>query len=207
MNKTLYLKIEQANETKKTSVTIGDIAKMEYCEQSILNRLKTEKLFSMDSRKNSRRIVSVLYVIRKIHEIYPELEVQNLGETDFVVSYRPEKQSAFLEKCKIAFVCAMSFFGSMFAMMTFNEDVSTHESFVKVYEWVMGYEPAGVTVLEITYSIGVSVGIIIFFNHLGKKYLTDDPSPVEVEMAGYEQQVNQSLIKQVGRRGKEKDVD
>lgn len=207
MNKTLYLKIEQANETKKTSVTIGDIAKMECCEQSILNRLKTEKLFSMDSGKNSRRIVSVLYVIQKIHEIYPELEVQNLGEADFVVSYRPKKQSAVLEKCKIAFVCAMSFFGSMFAMMTFNEDVSTHESFVKVYEWVMGYEPAGVTVLEITYSIGVSVGIIIFFNHLGKKYLTDDPSPVEVEMAGYEQQVNQSLIKQVGRRGKEKDVD
>lgn len=207
MNKTLYLKIEQANETKKTSVTIGDIAKMECSEQFILNRLKTEKLFSMDSGKNSRRIVSVLYVIQKIHEIYPELEVQNLGETDFVVSYRPKKQPAIWEKCKIAFVCAMSFFGSMFAMMTFNEDVSTHESFVKVYEWVMGYEPNGVTVLEITYSIGVSVGIIIFFNHLGKKYLTDDPSPVEVEMAGYEQQVNQSLIKQVGRRGKEKDVD
>ncbi len=207
MNKTLYLKIEQANETKKTSVTIGDIAKMECSEPQILNRLKTEKLFSMDSEKNSRRIVSVLYVIQKIHEIYPELEVQNLGETDFVVSYRPKKQSAVLEKLKIAFVCAMSFFGSMFAMMTFNEDVSTHESFAKVYEWVMGYEPTGVTVLEITYSIGVSVGIIIFFNHLGKKYLTDDPSPVEVEMAGYEQQVNQSLIKQVGRRGKEKDVD
>lgn len=207
MNKTLYLKIEQANETKKTSVTIGDIAKMECSEPQILNRLKTEKLFSMDSEKNSRRIVSVLYVIQKIHEIYPELEVQNLGETDFVVSYRPKKQSAVLEKLKIAFVCAMSFFGSMFAMMTFNEDVSTHESFAKVYEWVMGYEPTGVTVLEITYSIGVSVGIIIFFNHLGKKYLTDDPSPVEVEMADYEQQVNQSLIKQVGRRGKEKDVD
>ena len=207
MKKTLHLKIEQCIETKKTSVTIGDIAKMECTEAPIINRLKTEKLFSMDGEKHNRRIVSVLFVIQKIHEVYPELEVQNLGEADFVISYHPGKQSKLMENLKIAFVCAMSFFGSMFAMMTFNEDVSTHDSFQKIYEWGMGYNPTGVTVLEITYSIGVSVGIIVFFNHIGKKYLTDDPSPVEVEMAGYEQQVNQSLIKQVGRRGKEEDVD
>ena len=48
---------------------------------------------------------------------------------------------------------------------------------------------------------------VVFFNHFGKRYITNDPSPVEVEMAGYEQQVNQSLIKQVGRKGKEEDVD
>lgn len=207
MKKTLYLKMEQGIETKKSSVTIGDVARMECTEPTIVNRLKTEKLFSMDAGKNSRRVVSVLFVIQKIHEVYPELEVQNLGEPDFVISYHPQKQSRLMEKLKIAFVCAMSFFGSMFAMMTFNEDVSTHDSFVKIYEWVMGYRPSGVTILEITYSIGVSVGIIVFFNHIGKKYLTDDPSPVEVEMTGYEQQVNQSLIKQVGRRGKEEDVD
>ena len=207
MKKTLYLKIEQGIETKQSSVTIGDVAKLECAESTVVNRLKTEKLFSMDDGKNKRRVVSVLYVIQKIHEVYPELEVVNLGEADFVISYDSKKQSAFLEKLKIAFVCAISFFGSMFAMMTFNEDVSTHDSFEKIYEWVMGYRPRGVTVLEITYSIGVSVGIIVFFNHIGKRYLTDDPSPVEVEMVGYEQQVNQSLIKQVGRRGKEEDVD
>lgn len=207
MKKTLYLKIEQCIEVSKRDVTIKDVAKLECAEPTIVNRLNTEKLFSMDSGKDSRRIVSVLFVIEKIHEIYPELEVQNLGEADFIISYHPKKQSPFLEKLKIAFVCAVSFFGSMFAMMTFNEDVSTRDSFEKLYTWVMGYEPAGVTILEITYSIGVSVGIIVFFNHIGKKYLTDEPSPVEVEMADYEQQVNVSLIKQVGRKGQEVDVD
>lgn len=207
MKKTLYLKIEQCIEVSGRDVTIKDVAKLECAETTIVNRLNTEKLFSMDNGKNSRRIVSVLFVIEKIHEIYPELEVQNLGEADFIISYHPKKQSSFLEKLKIAFVCAVSFFGSMFAMMTFNEDVSTRDSFEKLYTWVMGYEPAGVTILEITYSIGVSVGIIVFFNHIGKKYLTDEPSPVEVEMADYEQQVNVSLIKQVGRKGQEVDVD
>ena len=207
MKKTLYLKIEQCIELTKRDVTIGDVAVLECAEKTILNRLKTEKLFSMSGTKGSRRIVSVLFVIEKIHEVYPELQVENLGEADFVVSYHPKKQSKLLEKLKIGFVCTISFFGSMFAMMTFNEDVSTRESFAKVYTWVMGQEPAGVSILEITYSIGVSVGIIVFFNHIGKKYITDEPSPVEVEMSGYEQQINQTLIKQMGRKGQEIDVD
>ena len=207
MKKVLYLKVEQSVEVSKRDVTIKDVAKLECIEKSILNRLNSEKLFTMESKKGSRKAVSVLFLIEKIHEIYPELEVQNLGETDFVVSYHPEKQPKLLETTKIFFVSAISFFGSMFAMMTFNEDVSTRESFDKLYTWVMGYEPSGITILEVTYSIGVSVGILVFFNHIGKKYITNEPSPVEVEMAGYEQQVNQTLIKQMSRKGKEVDVD
>lgn len=207
MKRTLYLKIEQAIELAKSDVTIGDVAKLECTDTSVLNRLKTEKLFSMDTAKGSRRIVSVLFIIEKIHEIYPELQVLNVGEADFVVSYHPKKQAKIFEYLKVGFVCITSFFGSMFAMMTFNEDVSTRELFGKMYTWVMGQEPSGVTILEITYSLGVSVGIIVFFNHIGKKYLTNEPSPVEVEMTGYEQQVNQALIQQVGRKGKELDVD
>lgn len=207
MKKVLYLKVEQSVEVSKRDVTIKDVAKLECIEKSILNRLNSEKLFTMESKKGSRKAVSVLFLVEKIHEIYPELEVQNLGETDFVVSYHPEKQPKILEILKIFFVSVISFFGSMFAMMTFNEDVSTRESFDKLYTWVMGYEPSGITILEVTYSIGVSVGILVFFNHIGKKYITNEPSPVEVEMAGYEQQVNQTLIKQMSRKGKEVDVD
>lgn len=207
MSKVLYLKAEQSVEVSKRDVTIKDVAKLECTEQSMLNRLNTEKLFTMNSEKGSRKVVSVLFLVEKIHEIYPDLEVQNLGESDVVVSYHGKKQSKTLEILKISFVSAVSFFGSMFAMMTFNEDVSTRETFDKLYTWVMGSEPPGISILEITYSIGVSVGIIVFFNHIGKKYITNEPSPVEVEMAGYEQQVNQTLIKQVSRKGKELDVD
>lgn len=207
MSKVLYLKAEQSVEVSKRDVTIKDVAKLECTEQSMLNRLNTEKLFTMNSEKGSRKVVSVLFLVEKIHEIYPDLEVQNLGESDVVVSYHGKKQSKTLEILKISFVSAVSFFGSMFAMMTFNEDVSTRETFDKLYTWVMGSEPPGISILEITYSIGVSVGIIVFFNHIGKTYITNEPSPVEVEMAGYEQQVNQTLIKQVSRKGKELDVD
>ena len=207
MSVILYMKIEQCNQVPFTSVTIGDVAALECTDQSIVNRLKCEKLLEVSSDASKRQVVSVLMVIKKIHEIYPKLEVQNLGENDFIVGLKPKKSSKIMNFFKIFLVCMILFFGSVFAMMTFNEDVSTLDSFHKVYTWVMGTPPEGPTILEVSYSLGISVGIIVFFNHVGKKYLTEDPSPVEVEMSGYDKQVYTTLIQHAGRKGKEKDVD
>lgn len=207
MSRILYLKIEQCIQVPNISVTIGDVAKLECADSSVVNRLKTEKLLDANSNPNERMVVSVMLVIRKIHQIYPELEVQNVGESDFIISLKPKKPSRVLELIKVFLVCIVTFFGAVFAMMTFNEDVSALDSFRKVYTWVMGVPPEGSTILELCYSLGVSVGIIVFFNHFGKKRLTQEPSPVEVEMSGYDQQVYTTLIQHEGRKGLEKDVD
>lgn len=206
MSRILYLKIEQCIQVPSKSVKIGDVAKLECTDTSVVNRLKTEKLMDIDSNPNNRSVVSVLAVIQKIHEIYPELDIQNLGESDFIIGLKPKPEGKLLVAVKVFGVCLISFFGSVFAMMTFNEDVSALDSFRKVYTWVMGTAPEGATILELTYSLGVSVGIIVFFNHFGKKRLTQEPSPVEVEMSGYDKQVYTTVIQHAGRKGQEKDV-
>ncbi len=207
MSKILYIKIEQCIQVKEQSVKIGDVAAMECTDQTVVNRLKTEKLLKIDDNRKKRTVVSTMLVIQKIHEIYPELEVQSIGESDFILQLPPEKKSRIVEGIKVSLVCIVSFFGSVFAMMTFNEDVSTLDSFRKVYTWVMGQPPQGATLLELCYSIGVSVGIIVFFNHFGQKRLTKEPSPVEVEMSDYDKQVYTTLIQHAGRKGLQKDVD
>lgn len=204
--KILYLKIEQCIQVEEISVKIGDFAQMECADKNIVNRLKTEYFMNVHENPSQRTVVSVLAVIQKIHQIYPELEVQNVGETDFIIGRKPKEASKFITMIKVAAVCIVSFFGSVFAMMTFNEDVSALDSMRKVYTWVMGTPPQGTTVLDLCYSLGVSVGIIVFFNHFGKKRLTKEPSPVEVEMSGYDKQVYTTVIQHAGRKGLEKDV-
>ena len=44
MSKILYIKIEQCIQVKEQSVKIGDVATMECTDQTVVNRLKTEKL-------------------------------------------------------------------------------------------------------------------------------------------------------------------
>lgn len=46
--------------------------------------------------------------------------------------------------------------------MAFNNDVGGTKLFGQIYELVMGKQSDGFTVLEVTYSIGLTFGILVF---------------------------------------------
>lgn len=71
---------------------------------------------------------------------------------------------------------------------------------------ISGQASDGFTILEVTYSIGLAVGIIVFFNHIGGRRITKDPTPIEVEMRIYEDDVNNALVETADREGKTIDV-
>ena len=55
------------------------------------------------------------------------------------------------------------------------------------------------TILELSYSVGIGLGVLLFFNHFGHLKLSDDPTPMQVQMRTYEDDVNQTLIEQAER--------
>ena len=87
MNDILYIKTDRNIEVDHIDVTLGDVAKLECSNASVKNRLKTLKILKIQADKSNRYIFSVLKVIELIHEIYPNLEIQSLGEPDFIVEY------------------------------------------------------------------------------------------------------------------------
>ena len=99
---------------------------------------------------------------------------------------------------KTIFVCIVTFFGAMFSIMTFQTDVSIASLFQKVYFWLTGTQSSGFTILEISYAIGIGAGSIFFFNHFGKWKLNQEPTPIEVELTEYENQVQQTIQKMEG---------
>ena len=72
---------------------------------------------------------------------------------------------------------------------------------------IMGKAPNGPNLLHISYTAGLAIGIIIFFNHAGKIKLNDDPTPFEVQMRLYERDVNDTLMIDADRKEEEEDVD
>ena len=130
----------------------------------------------------------------------PSIEVNNLGESDFIIAYKPPKASELCwQWLKTIFVCLVSFFGAAFAIMTFNNDVDMGSLFSQFYTLVTGKSSSGFTILEISYSIGIGLGVLIFFNHFGHLKLSDDPTPMQVQMRTYEDDVNRTLIEQAAR--------
>ena len=107
---------------------------------------------------------------------------------------------------KTAFVSAVSSCGAAFAIMTFNNDANVTDVFGNLYRLIMGAEPQGITVLEISYSAGLSLGILVFFNHFASWKITVDPTPIEVEMRLYEENLDKALIQNAGRKEAQTDV-
>ena len=208
MSDILYLKIDRNIQVDHVDVTLGDVAKMECTNLSVKNRLRTLKLLKIKAEKSDRYIFSVLKVVELIHGIYPSLEIQNVGEPDFIIEYEsPAYAHDRWSFVKVIVLCILVFFGSAFSIMAFNNDVGVNEVFQQVYRLVMGKESNGFTVLEITYSLGIAVGIIVFYNHFGGKRITKDPTPMEVQMRLYEDDVNTTLIEGCNREETDIDVD
>lgn len=90
--------------------------------------------------------------------------------------------------------------------MTFNNDVNVTDVFQKVYRLITGEKPQGFTILELSYSVGLAGGILLFFNHFAGWKLNTDPTPLEVEMRLYEENIGKTLIQNDSRKEQEVDV-
>ncbi len=211
---TLYLKVDRNIVVQTYQVHLQDIAKMECTNTAILRQLKQKKIYSFpqkdtpNKKKHRHQVFSILNLIQQIHEDYPNLEVQNMGETDFIVECQADVQkNQVLDILKTVVLCIVIFFGAAFTIMTFNNDVAVADVFSQLYYQVTGQESNGVTEIEVFYAIGMPIGIMIFYNHIGKKKVTHDPTPIQVEMRKYEQDVDNTFIENESREGKNADVD
>lgn len=204
---TVYLKGDRNVEVQKADVALGDIVSLECSNKDIIPKLKTLKIMKIPDKGKQRVVISILKIIACIHEKYPGLEVQNMGEQDIIVTYEAQKTPGmFWHILKTACVALITFCGSAFAIMTFNNDVSVPKLFSQIYKYVTGSTSDGFTILEVTYSIGITIGILIFFNHFGKKHFTVDPTPMEVQMRLYENDIQTTLVEDASRREQELDV-
>ena len=201
MGKSLYLKLNQISEVHEKDVYLKDIAALYSDDSAVLNKCLALRVKKISSDRDHRYVGSVLDVIRLISETDPSIQVENLGEQDFIIDYqKPKSPKLVWEWIKTVFVCVICFCGAAFAIMTFNNDASVTDVFREVYRMVLGYEAGEFTVLELSYSVGLALGVILFFNHFCAWKVNTDPTPLEVEMRLYEDNISKTVIQNDGRK-------
>lgn len=207
-NTTIYIHAQQNVELQSDDVYVKDIGKLTCGDAHILAKAKAVKLHHFKQGEPKRQVISLLKVIEEINKICPGASVESIGEPAVMVEYIDvNKHKGTLQWIKLAFVAAVSFFGTAFTIMAFHNDIGINEVFTKIYEMVMGQQGDGYGILELAYSAGLAIGIIVFFNHIGGRRITKDPTPIEVEMRVYETDVNKALIETADREGKTMDVN
>ena len=203
MSDTLYLQIDQNVEVHHPHVYLQDVAQLSCSNSKVLNRCRVLPVANLEPGKPVRYVFSVVDLIELIQKKEENLDISALGEASFLVTYREEAvKSKVWTWVKAVIICMATFFGTAFAIMSFNNDVDLTTLFGQIYQQVTGAKSSGFTILEITYSIGIGAGVLFFFNHFGSMKLTQDPTPMQVQMRVYEDDVNTTIIEKV-ERGKE----
>lgn len=205
---TLYLKIEQSKDILNKKIFLRDLGTI-YCSDKKIEAEAGEMIFyTVTEKKSKKYIFSVMKVVELIEKRFPGVLVVNLGEADFIINYIPPgpKPPKVWEWIKAFFIGLIAFFGAAFSIMTFNMDVSVAEVFSKIYLLVTGESRPGGTVVELGYCIGLSIGILLFFNHFSRRKIETDPTPIQIQMRSYEKDINEALIKDAEREGKSVDI-
>ena len=208
-NTPLYIKINDKIVITNPKIYLKDIAKV-YCRDSSISKKVENMVIGVISEDEDTKIVySIMFIVDKISKEFPQTHIVNMGEEDFVVEYlvkkKNERLERFIRSIKLVILVLIVFFGSGFTIMTFNSDVDVAHLFEKINKLVLG-EKKGHKVIEIAYSIGIGIGILLFFNHFSKKKAFKQPSPLHVEMRTYEKDVNTAIINDASRENLIKDI-
>lgn len=206
-NVTVYLKCDRNIEVESDDVYMKDLGSLRCSDSVVSAKLKALKVYHFSADAQKRCVISVLKLIELMEDTCPNISVEVVGEPDVLIEQvKVNQYKGWKQWLKIVLVCLVSFFGTAFTIMAFHNDVGINEVFTEIYRIFMNREPDGLNVLEVAYSIGLASGIILFFNHVGGRRITKDPTPIEVAMKNYEKDVDMTLMETAGREGEEIDV-
>lgn len=204
INIPVYIKVEQKKVVTNKKIYIKDIADIKCNNKDMEKKIGDIILTTVDGKEDKKIIYSLMTVVELINKQYPEAQIINMGEKDFIIEYLSKTSSnMYFQYLKALVVALIAFLGSGFTIMTFNQDVSVDKLFDKINQMVLGTKD-GHNVIEIAYSIGIGIGIVLFFNHFSRKKLEKELTPIQIEMRNYEQEMNYAFIEDASREGKMK---
>lgn len=197
----VYLKFDAKIQTDQEKVYVSDVAEI-VCR----NNQKKEQIRNIAIHSfgiSDRDVVTALYIVNEIEKQVRDVVVVPLGAENVILERIKNKQPFRLfEVVKVMFVSMVCFFGTGFTIMAFHNDIGIRGVFEQISSLITGTEGLGVMILEISYAFGLTAGILLFFNHIGKRRITKDPTPIEVSMRNYEDDVNKTLSETWDREGK-----
>lgn len=192
----IYLKpVKKASIIKKRNVNVKDISEV-YAPSNLKSKIESVTVMVIKEGIKRNYLISSIDIIKAIDKEFPNSTINLIGEMDTIIQYEPNehKENKIWLFIKVALIAIVLFAGAATAIMSFHTDAQIPQVLENYYYIFFGEEVKRPLIIEIPYSIGLALGIIVFYNHIFKWHITDDPTPLEVEMTTYEQDVDSCVI-------------
>jgi stage V sporulation protein AA len=192
LEKTVYIRLRhrvfiQPND----KILLKDIAQI-IAEDDLHNQISDRVLYQVTAEDRNILIIDVMHVVEEIKKVDSSIDIQMIGPSQAIIEvvYKKRKISPIF----FLIIWFLLFFGSMLTIMNFHEDVSMQDAHQRLYKIITGKSVAKPLMFQIPYSFGLGLGMILFFNHVFKKRLNEEPSPLEVEMFNYQQDLDRYVV-------------
>lgn len=198
----IYIKPKKkATLSEQSAIYVSDVAEI-VADNNTAKKIEKLVVREITQNNNPKKkskmnyLISVTDIIKTIKNKYPDYTINHVGENDTWVQYAAHKSrdSSAFKWVKIVFVMLVLGVGSATAIMAFHTDSDLPRVFSNYFRLIFGEENTRARIITIPYALGLAVGIMAFYNHFFGKKITDDPTPIEVEMEQYEKQVTETMV-------------
>jgi stage V sporulation protein AA len=189
MDGIVYLRMKKKLEIINPKVIhLKDVAYLSSNSKNIVQELEALKVYRITEKDKEIVIIDSFLIIDHLNQNYPSIEVQLVGpeQTIIRVSKYRKSPNVFI----VAFVWLLLFIGTAMTIMNFHYDVSMQEVQQKLHYLLTGEENEYPLWIQIPYSFGLGIGMILFFNHWFNKRFNEEPSPLEVEIYNYQKSLD-----------------
>ncbi|WP_163969910.1 stage V sporulation protein AA [Oceanobacillus halotolerans] len=191
MKEIVYLRMKKNVEQQKyESLTLKDLA---FISTTSLQKEELEKtpIYRVSKKDKNIVVIDSFLIIDHLNRLFPNIEIQLVGPPHTVVRINRTKKNASI--LLVSAVWLLLFIGAAMTIMNFHYDVSMQEVQQKLHYILTGKEEEFPLWIQIPYSLGLGLGMVLFFNHWFKKRINEEPSPLEVEIFNYQQNLDQYL--------------
>jgi stage V sporulation protein AA len=175
----------------KEKITVGDVAVV-FASKEEKEKIESLVIYKVNEKDQNIIIIDVMRIIQAISREMENMEIQQVGPTQTIVEVVFERKRASLPFFIVVWL--LLFIGAALAIMNFHEDVSMRAVHQRLFFILTGEQDETPLLLQVPYSIGLGLGMILFFNHVFKKRINEEPSPLEVEMFNYQQDLDRYVI-------------
>jgi len=172
-------------------VLLRDLAQV-IAADALMEQLEAMVIYRISEGDRNIIVIDSTRIIKAIRSINQDLEIQIIGPAQTIIEVILKKKEVSIPLFLLVWL--LLFIGSALTIMNFHEDVSMQAVHQKLYKIITGKEVEKPLIFQIPYSLGLGLGMIIFFNHVFKKRFNEEPSPLEVEVFSYQQALDQYVI-------------
>ncbi|WP_277927208.1 stage V sporulation protein AA [Bacillus cereus group sp. BfR-BA-01383] len=192
MERTIYIKMRNRLKVSPTyEVKLSDVAQLAG-DSEIVGSLQNEIVYNITALDKTHVVIDVMKVIEIIQQKAEHIQINLLGSGQTLVEIIYEKKK--VHPVFFGLVWLLLFIGAALAIIYFHEDVSMQQVHQRLYYMITGEFKEQPLLFQVPYSVGLGLGMVLFFNHVFQKRINEEPSPLEVEMFQYQQSLDQYVI-------------